>query len=337
MHKGYALAVVGAIAVVAIVALTQSPGSSMSLFSSDLSTHEVAFMNYITEYRKSYFNRDEYEFRYSIFRSNMLAADKHNSDASRTYDQGVNQFSDLTEEEFRQYLGVVVPEAPQRGPVAEFNDVSANTDWVAQGYVNAVKDQGSCGSCWAFSAVGVVESRDAVKNGKSSLKRLSEQELVDCSRSYGNNGCGGGWMGNAFDYDIAEGGENAEADYAYHARDESCKKSGKTKYDKFSGHESVAKSDSALCSALESGPVSVAVYVNGNFQRYRSGIFSDNTCKGQVNHGVIIAGCQDGYLLLRNSWGGSWGEKGYMRMSRTSTNPSGTCQVDEFASYQTGF
>ena len=337
MHKGYALAVVGAIAVVAVLALSAQPGS-VNLFSNEISTSEVAFMNYITEYRKSYFNKEEYEFRYSIFRYNLEQAEKHNANPDRTYDQGINQFSDLTEEEFSHYLGVVVPEEPQRGPVAEFDgEVAANSDWVAAGYVNAIKDQGSCGSCWAFSAVGAVESRYAVKHGKSSLMRLSEQELVDCSRSYGNNGCGGGWMDNAFNYDIAEKGEIAESSYPYHAKDESCKKTGKSKNDKFTTHRSVSNSDSAVGSALSSGPISIAVYVNGNFQRYRSGIFSDNTCTRQVNHGVILTGAQDGYFNLRNSWGTSWGERGYMRISRSSTNPYGTCNCRQFASYPDGF
>ena len=167
--------------------------------------------------------------------------------------------------------------------------------------------------------------------------RLSEQELVDCSRSYGNNGCGGGWMDNAFNYDIAEKGEIAESSYPYHAKDESCKKTGKSKNDKFTTHRSVSNSDSAVASALSSGPISIAVYVNGNFQRYRSGIFSDNTCTRQVNHGVILTGAQDGYFNLRNSWGTSWGERGYMRISRSSTNPYGTCNCRQFASYPDGF
>ena len=169
------------------------------------------------------------------------------------------------------------------------------------------------------------------------LTQLSEQELVDCSKAYGNNGCGGGWMDNAFNYDIAEGGEIESKDYPYHARDESCKKSGKSKHDHFTGHKSVQASEAGLCSALSTGPVSVAVYANGNFMRYSSGVFSDSTCRGQVNHGVIIAGYGDDFFKLRNSWGSGWGENGYMRMTRSSSNPSGECQVYEFMSYPDGF
>ena len=339
MHKGFAFAVVGAIATIAIFAVTNSQSQHTQLFANDFSLHEVSFINYITEYKKSYFNKEEYEYRFSIFRHHLLEIEKHNSNPERTYDQGLNEFCDLTEEEFQQHLGLKVPEVLQRGPQAPVGECdSYGVDWVSAGYVSPIKDQGACGSCWAFSAVGAVESRFAVKMGSTGyLTQLSEQELVDCSKAYGNNGCGGGWMDMAFNYDIAEGGEIKGTDYPYHARDESCKKTGKDKHDRFTGHSSVAASDQGLCSALSTGPVSVAVYANGNFMRYQKGVFSDSTCVGQVNHGVIIAGYDAESYKLRNSWGSSWGEGGYMRMTRTSSNPKGECQVHEYMSYPDGF
>lgn len=218
------------------------------------------------------------------------------------------------------------------------DDLPSQVDWTKKGVVARVKDQGNCGSCWAFSAVAAIESANAIKKGK--LVELSEQELIDCSFQEGNMGCDGGWMHNAFQFVIDNHGIDTESSYVYHGKNQKCqkdenKKIGATITEYFNVTE---KSEKALQRAVAKfGPVSVAIDASSQyFQNYKSGVYFQDDCnQDSLNHGVVAVGygkAKDGmeYWLVKNSWGEHWGMKGYILMSRNKNNH---CGIATKASY----
>jgi len=225
--------------------------------------------------------------------------------------------------------------------VAEPSSVGlpSSVDWTTKGAVTAVKNQGQCGSCWAFSTTGSVEGVNAV-NGKG-LISLSEQQLVDCSGSYGNMGCNGGLMDYAFQYIIATGGLCTEAAYPYTAADGTCKSSC-TRTTKIAAFTDVAHdSDIALATAVAQQPVSVAIEADqSSFQFYSGGILTA-ACGTALDHGVLAVGygAQGStlYWKVKNSWGASWGESGYIRLARGSqyNGGAGQCGIYSEPSYPT--
>jgi C1A family cysteine protease len=217
---------------------------------------------------------------------------------------------DMTQEEWvATYLTTTVPAgqaAPQLDTDEVSNDANAAFSWVSQGAVGPVKNQGSCGSCWAFSATGVVEGYWALNKG--SLPNVSEQQLVDCAGSYGNLGCNGGWPASALNY-VKDHGLVSSAEYPYTGRDGACRIN--------SGPYTVSSVvESASCATLtadiQKQPTSVAVDAT-NWSFYKSGVFSN--CGKNVNHGVLAVGWDDaGNWIIKNSWGTTWGQQGYMTL-----------------------
>jgi len=208
--------------------------------------------------------------------------------------------------------------------------------------VTPIKNQGQCGSCWSFSATGAIEGAVAIASNK--LNSLSEQQLVDCSVSYGNDGCNGGLMDYAFEYVITNKGLTDEKSYPYTATGpNTCKASGKKLVSTISGYCDVAvDNDKALAAAVSVGPVSVAIEADQScFQFYSSGIMSNSACGTQLDHGVLAVGFGSSgsqqYWKVKNSWGTSWGEAGYIQLGRAvSGQPQGVCGILMAASYPTG-
>ncbi|KDP40484.1 hypothetical protein JCGZ_24483 [Jatropha curcas] len=297
---------------------------------------------WMTRYGRVYKDDNEKEMRYKIFKENVERIDSFNSDTRRSYRLGVNQFADLTNEEFNtarnRFKGHMC--SAQAGPFRYQNvtAVPATMDWRKKGAVTPIKDQGQCGSCWAFSAVAAVEGIAQIKTGK--LIALSEQELVDCDNNGEDQGCQGGLMDDAFKF-IEKHGLASEATYPYHAAESACNTKEEAKPAvKITGYEDVpANDEAALLNAVANQPVSVAIDASGfEFQFYSSGIFT-GSCGTELDHGVAAVGygVNDGnkFWLVKNSWGTQWGEKGYIRMQRDIAAKEGLCGIAMQASYPT--
>lgn len=247
-----------------------------------------------------------------------------------------NEFMDLTFEEFTSTrTGLMQSTSYKPLHILGHESQADSIDWRQKGAVSEVKNQGQCGSCWAFSTVGALEGLHAVKTGK--LVEYSEQALVDCSHN-GNQGCNGGLMDYAFEY-VEKKGIPTESKYPYDARAERCQN-----YDssfKIGGFVDVPRQDPIqMKAALNVQPVSIAVAVNTDFQFYSSGVM-DFTCPPNLNHGVLAVGYghdeelgQD-YWLVKNSWGTGWGENGFFRLLRTDEYGPQQCGILESASYPT--
>jgi C1A family cysteine protease len=271
---------------------------------------------------KKYGTEDGY--RLSVFYENYKKVMAHQANPNRTYNQGFGKFMDLTKEEFKaKYLATHVPQTSGNVQVLPTSNLAATVDWRTKGAVTPVKDQGQCGSCWAFSTTGALEGLSFL-SGKG-LQSFSEQQLVDCSTSQGNQGCNGGLMDYGFTF-VQQNGITTEDAYPYTATDGDCSTQGGDF--KIGGYTDVAAGDvDQLASAVNGRPVSIAVDAE-NWQNYQSGVFSD--CDTNLDHGVLLVGYDADAWYVKNSWGESWGENGYIRLARGNT-----CGLANSASYPT--
>ncbi|CAN6923645.1 unnamed protein product [Brassica oleracea] len=302
---------------------------------------------WMARFHRVYSDESEKTNRFEIFKKNLEFVERHNMNTNVTYTLDVSQFSDLTDEEFRaRYMGLVVPEDMLRISSSgsdkkvsfrheNVSDTGESMDWRQEGAVTSVKNQGHCGVCWAFSAVAAVEGITQIAKGE--LLSLSEQQLLDCSRDY-NQGCAGGIMSKAFEYIIENQGITTEDNYPYQESQQTCSSTYSVAAT-ISGYETVPSNDEqSLLKAVSKQPVSVAI--NGHepaFKQYRSGIF-DGDCGTELAHAVTVVGygiSEEGnkYWLLKNSWGQTWGENGYMRIKRDVDAPEGMCDLARLAFY----
>jgi len=308
---------------------------------SDLDSEWQAYKSYHT---KKYSSSEE-SLRRLIWEENLKRVALHNLEAAmgkHTYTLAMNEFADLSGEEFAKIVlgSCVIPKRNSTGAAtflkSPFIQVPTSVDWRDKNLVTPIKDQKQCGSCWAFSTTGSLEGQHSKKTGK--LVSLSEQQLVDCSGKFGNFGCMGGLMDNAFRYIKANGGIDTEASYPYEARDGHCRFKPADIGATVAGYTDVPEGDeAALTQAIAAvGPISVAIDASHfSFQLYHTGVYYEKRCSStRLDHGVLAVGygTEDGqdFYWVKNSWGVSWGQKGYIKMARNRQN---NCGIATQASY----
>jgi len=323
----------------------------------DLANARTQFAQYVKKYNKAYTGH-EYEQRFQNFMSNLARIEKTNTLNGKVR-LGVNKFTDMTKTEFRQKILAKRISAVAAGQSCLSKGVTATQkldstalptsfDWRTKNVVTGVKDQGQCGSCWAFSTIGNIESQWALKGNK--LTSFSEQLLVDCSHGctneppYGpvcNSGCDGGWQWNAFGDIITWGGVETETQYPYTAEDGTCQLNKALLQAKISNYTCLTNSttdganeDYLAAFLIVNGPLSIAMDATP-LQSYDSGILDPNTwwdplescVDNELDHALILVGfgVEDSeiwgktpYWIVKNSWGTDWGESGYFRIVRGS-------------------
>jgi len=314
-------------------------------------TIEPAWVAWKQTYSKSYGTDSEETYRKAVFARNYQYVAESNADKTKTYTLELNKFADLEGEEFRRMYtsGDKIRRADHGENVVELPDVEQATgiDWVARGKITEVKNQGQCGSCWAFSTTGALEGRYAVAQNAAPVE-LSEQELVDCSTQ--NNGCSGGLMDYGFAYVASHNGLCLEKNYGYTAREGNCHSSScGSRSAANHSYADVGKYDEdGMKKAVAGGPVSVAIEADQKvFQLYKGGVLTGSECGYQLDHGVLVVGygTDNGtdFWKVKNSWGGSWGESGYIRLQRNSHvhcnifgfHCAGVCGISTQPSYPT--
>jgi len=296
--------------------------------------YQDAFSNWMSENNKVYAS-SEFFHRYNAFRANMDYVEKWNAQNSATV-LGLTSLADLSNEEYRRiFLGTFTDHSGQYQTVSAWEapvPTAATVDWSAKGAVTGIKDQGQCGSCWSFSSTGAIEGIKFIKTGV--LTSVSEQNLMDCSTSYGNQGCNGGLMTSAFKYVVANKGIDTESSYPYTAQDGTCHFTTANIGATISNYKTVAAgSETGLVTAINTQPVSVAIDASHNsFQLYKSGVYYEPACSSsRLDHGVLAVGYGSDtsvtpaadYFIVKNSWGTSWGQKGYIWMARGRNNNCG--------------
>ena len=280
---------------------------------------EKAFIQWMRNNNQVY-TGDEYQIRFGIFLANNKLVKEHNS-INGGYSVSLNKYATMTPSEYKALLGFK--------PITQKRKVYASTkisnkvesvDWRNKGVVNDIKDQGNCGSCWAFSTIQAAESANAILYGK--LESYSEQNLVDCvPLCYG---CNGGTMDASYDYIISNqnGKFNLESDYPYMQTEGTCKFAQYEKVGSISKYIDVeyGNEDQLASLVAQYGPACIAIDASHwSFQLYTGGIYDEPACSSEfLDHavGCVGYGQQENtkYWIVRNSWGSSWGENGYIRM-----------------------
>ncbi|KAK8807222.1 hypothetical protein WA158_003981 [Blastocystis sp. Blastoise] len=302
------------------------------------SYYQQQFNKYKEQYHKVYSSRQEMRYRLQMFAYNMNKIEIENK-KNHSYELGWSPFIDMSNDEFKssKLCGCLLDNSQNkiyRMRSLNILKVPDHVDWREEGYVNEVKNQLFCGSCWAFSAVAAMEGVIAMKEG--ALYNLSEQQLVDCDSQ--SLGCNGGLMDYAFEYVIGNEGICSEEDYPYTAQDDDCKSDECTPKGKIINYVDVVPKDGdALLEAISQNVVSVAVEADSFiFQAYKSGIVDSEECGTKVNHGVAAVGYgleeNRMYYIIRNSWGKDWGDNGYIKILHTHFD-EGICGINLAASY----
>ena len=297
--------------------------SSSSLYSKH---EEQSFLAWMRQ-TNNMFTGEEYQTRLGIWMQNKRIVQEHNKKG--TFRIELNHLAHFTPSEYKALLGYKPIKAPAKESKPTDYIAPESIDWRQKGVVNAIKDQAQCGSCWAFSAIQAQESQWAIKTGK--LLSLSEQNRVDCVTTC--YGCNGGLMDAAYDYVInnQNGLFMNEEDYPYTGVDGTCKFDKSKGVTKVTGYRTViAGSESDLAAKIaQYGPAAIAIDASHwSFQLYSSGIYDESSCSAyNLDHGVGCVGYgKEGsvsYWIVRNSWGTSWGENGYIRMIKDKNNQCG--------------
>jgi len=306
---------------------------------------------WMLQFNKIYNDAEEESFRYSVWAENYKIIQKFNAD-EHSFTMGLNRFSDLTLDEFKDLMHLN-PGPPSNNICELMNkmpnelnnkyDVPDAFDWRTKGVVSSVKDQGQCGSCWAFSAVGSLESAWALSTGQ--LIDLSEQQLVDCSNDEGNQGCEGGLMDQAFNYTIING-LCSNITYPYVAKEGTCRANtcdisvGMSRcvdiqMDNSKWERNETEKVMKFMVGLQQ-PLSVAVYAGNSFwMHYSGGVINDNECHPWlIDHAVVVVGYNTtdtglDYWIVKNSWNSTWGNEGYVYIARGSN----MCGIGMYPSY----
>uniref|UniRef100_A0A0D9YS41 Uncharacterized protein n=1 Tax=Oryza glumipatula TaxID=40148 RepID=A0A0D9YS41_9ORYZ len=317
---------------------------------------ERHFASFVQRFGKSYRDADEHAYRLSVFKANLRRARRHQL-LDPSAEHGVTKFSDLTPAEFRRaYLGLRTSRraflrglggSAHEAPVLPTDGLPDDFDWRDHGAVGPVKNQGSCGSCWSFSASGALEGANYLATGKMDV--LSEQQMVDCDHECDSSepdscdaGCNGGLMTNAFSYLLKSGGLESEKDYPYTGRDGTCK------FDKSKIVTSVQNfsvvsvdEDQIAANLVKHGPLAIGINA-AYMQTYIGGVSCPYICGRHLDHGVLLVGYgasgfapirlkDKAYWIIKNSWGENWGEHGYYKICRGS-NVRNKCGVDSMVS-----
>ncbi|KAJ8925911.1 hypothetical protein NQ315_009763 [Exocentrus adspersus] len=299
----------------------------------------ATFHAFIIRHNKTYLSDIEYNYRLKVFKDNLNVINLLNTYELGTGRYALNQFADMTAREFSKSHGLRLDlarenETPFANAVIPDIDLPKEFDWREKGAVTEVKNQGSCGSCWAFSTTGNIEGQYAIKYGK--LLEFSEQELVDCDKL--DEGCNGGLMDNAYRTIEKIGGLEAESDYPYDAEDEKCHFNKTMVRVQLSGAVNISHDETDMAKWLvKNGPISIAINANA-MQFYAGGVSHPwkVLCNPKnLDHGVLIVGygVHDypkfnktlPYWIVKNSWGTRWGEQGYYRVYRGD----GTCGLNQ--------
>ncbi|CAF2058406.1 unnamed protein product [Rotaria magnacalcarata] len=305
-------------------------------------------------HNKHYTNVREEQYRLRVFKRNIAMIDQHNLEADmglHSYRLKTNQFADMTHEEFVQTMltGLKISSSinllkklsERQFHSASDVEIPAAVDWRKKGAVTTViENQGQCGSCWAFTATGALEGQHFIKTGH--LVRLSAQNLMDCSGKFGNQGCNGGLMDASFQYIKANKGIDTEASYPYEAQDGKCRFNPKTIGATDTGFVDLPPgNETALQIGIANiGPISVAIDASqASFQFYSSGVYDEPACSTtNIDHSFILVGydtfknatVKKEYYIAKNSWGDSWGDKGYIWMSRNKHNQCGIANIGSY-------
>jgi len=315
-----------------------------ALIATAVSANDVVrskFVQYMAQFGKNYLTVEEFNARKEIFEvaENFIAS--HNS---TSFTVGHNKFSDMTDEEKAKMRGRN-QDSQMRKFTANYSTLDVESipesiDWRTLGAVNEIQDQGRCGSCWAFSSCASLEGAHFIATGE--LLKFSEQSLVDCAKfKWGNLGCGGGLEQNSFTY-WESNDAILEADYPYTAKNGDCvyDSTPKTNIEVITYTDVPEQDASGIKAAIAQQPISVAIEADKLvFQLYTSGIFDSTSCGTSLDHAVALVGygTENGqeYFILRNSWGTSWGESGYMKIANAGDGNDGICGVALAATYPT--